>query len=455
VAHGDPPYAASFENKPVGIFLLYRLSLALFGVSLWPMRILALVANGGTMFALYAIGKRYRSPRGGAMAALVFALFAANRLFGGQRLVWTETFMLPCTALAVYLLATLHVAPPDKNRWMYLVGIGMCFGAAAGFKQVAVVDAVGLIPFFLLAVANNPSGRTFFRDAFGVLLGSVAITALELLPLAMSGVSVHDYWQAVGRSLLARQSETGAASAQVRAFVETWTASALVICLPLLVLYFFQRKRLRESGVPYWSLLFWLGMAFLGANSSADVSGHQLKLMTLPFALIAGLAIESFAASLGRVDSARVLAWFYVSLVAVLLPYDAMIVEFGDLVLKGGVPRPGKTALHTARAAAEYIKSQTAPSDYIYIWHPGPEYWLAQRPCASRYFNHYFHFMPDFETRMAGDFAAHPPVLILVNEQSWIPRPSFFAPLLAKEYVPVCRIDQYQVFRRAVSPKPD
>ena len=54
--HGDPPYVGSFENKPAGIFLLYRLSYAAFGLNLWPVRILSVAATIGALLLLYALG---------------------------------------------------------------------------------------------------------------------------------------------------------------------------------------------------------------------------------------------------------------------------------------------------------------------------------------------------------------------------------------------------------------
>lgn len=232
-------------------------------------------------------------------------------------------------------------------------------------------------------------------------------------------------------------------------FVRAWAFSPLVICGPLLLFYFVQKKQLQKSGVPFWSLLFWLGMAFIGANASGHLVGHQIKQVILPISLVAGLGIDSFVRMLGPA-APRMLAWLYMSLVVVLLPYESIIIGIGDRLLPNGVPRPGKTAQCVSDRIVKHIQSQTDPADYVYFWRPasGQELWYSQRRCPSRYFNAIFRFMPDFESRIAADCAAHPPKLIVVNKESEVPVPPCIRTLLAKDYSPSCEIGNYQVFRR-------
>ncbi len=181
-AHGEPPYLRSFENKPAGIFLLYWLSNTLFVATVWPVRCLALAALAGILFMLFKIGSHYQSRVGGAMAALIFALFTLNNATDGAYVVTTEAFMLLFVATAVYLLSQL--THPTQKRWFYTLGSGLAFGAAMGFKQIAVLDIIGLIPLYLVAVRGNASVRIIMGDVLWMLLGCVAVTAIEFLPFA-------------------------------------------------------------------------------------------------------------------------------------------------------------------------------------------------------------------------------------------------------------------------------
>ena len=53
-----------------------------------------------------------------------------------------------------------------------------------GFKQIAVLDIIGLIPLYLVAVRGNASVRIIMGDVLWMLLGCVAVTAIEFLPFA-------------------------------------------------------------------------------------------------------------------------------------------------------------------------------------------------------------------------------------------------------------------------------
>ena len=120
--HGDPPYVGSFENKPPGIFLLYRLSYAAFGLNLWPVRILGVAAMVGTLLLLYELGRRYQGRIAGAMAALIFGLAMAHHVTDGYMLAVTEPFMVLFTALAFYLLSSVYWRRPAAKHLAFDAG---------------------------------------------------------------------------------------------------------------------------------------------------------------------------------------------------------------------------------------------------------------------------------------------------------------------------------------------
>ncbi len=215
-----------------------------------------------------------------------------------------------------------------------------------------------------------------------------------------------------------------------------------------MLFYCFQKKQLQKSEVPFWSLLFWLGMAFIGANASASLFGHQLKQAILPIALVAGLGIDSFARMLGSF-APRVLAWLYLSLVMALFPFGNVMMT-GHWLLSWQLLHPEKTAASTSPRVVKYIQSQTDPLDYVLFWRPKScrEVWYSQRRCPSKYFNTCFQYMPDFESCVAADAAARPPKLIVVNKDINTPLPSGLRSLLTKDYSPSGEIDYYQIFCR-------
>ena len=115
-AHGVPPYVGSIENKSPGIFLLYRLSYALFGLSYMPPRLLDVAAVLGTMLLLYFLGKRYQGRFTGAMTAVIFGLMMTSERTDGSATAYTEVFLVFFTTLAFYLLTLECDGTSPRNR---------------------------------------------------------------------------------------------------------------------------------------------------------------------------------------------------------------------------------------------------------------------------------------------------------------------------------------------------
>jgi hypothetical protein len=207
--------------------------------------------------------------------------------------------------------------------------------------------------------------------------------------------------------------------------------------------------------VPFWCLLFWLGMAFLGSSSS-DVFRHQIKQLMAPLALAAGLGVGVTVASTAGFSSRWVL-WLYLSVVAALTPLNSVLIGVAKHAMPHAMPCPGAAEEQTNRQLAAYIRQHTDPGDCIYIWAIGshPIHLYAERRSSCRYFNAIFRYLPDFEARTAAELAARPPKLMAISDPIGdLPDPpECVRKLLARDYNPVCRIGEFEVFRRVQSPK--
>ena len=396
--HGDPPYVGSFENKPPGIFLLYRLCYAIFGLNLWPVRILGVAAMVGTLLLLYELGRRYQGRIAGAIAALIFGLAMAHDVTDGYMLAVTEPFMVLFTALAFYLLSSVYWrrnCHPERSKgsgvnsaeilrcvrmtgaaqddrqgnlgvvsWPML-GVGAALGAALSFKQVALADVIGLVPMYWVAAGQNASPRRVFRDVLLMLLAGAAVILLSLVPLMADGATLRDYWNGTWQILLCQTSAIPI-GLRLKVIASTWTNPAMAAYYPFVLLYLFQKTRLQRAGIPFWSLLFWLGLAFAGANAS-HVYKHQLKQVMLPLSLAAGLGIGVLVESTAGFTS-RWLLWLYLSVVAALAPFNSAIIGIARYGLPDVMPCPGAEEEQTDRRLAEYIRWHTDPSECIYIW---------------------------------------------------------------------------------------
>ena len=447
--YNAPPYVGSFENKPPGIFLLYRFCFDGFGLNLWPVRLLGVAAIVGTLFLVYTLARRYKGRIAGGMAALIFGLSMGHHATDGYMLAVTETFMIFFTALAFYLLSSIYWRRPAQSHWCFMLGIGAAFGAALCFKQIALADMVGLIPMYWVATWQNASPRRILLDALLMLVAGSAVTVFSLLPLIADGVTLRDYWYGTWQILFYQSSAISAAE-RLKLIASTWTNPALVAYYPFVILYVFQKKRLQRAGIPFWSLLFWLSLAFTGANAS-NVYRHQIKQVMLPLSLVAGIGIGGFVESMSGFTSRWVLC-LYLAVVAALAPFNSALIGIAKQALPNVMPCPGAEEEQTNRCLADYIRLNTYPSDYVYIWsinsHSIHLYSERRSPC--RYSNAIFQCAPDFEATTAAELAACPPKLILINDRGdkVRPVPACVSRLLARDYAPIRRIDGFQVFKR-------
>ncbi len=282
-----------------------------------------------------------------------------------------------------------------------------------------------------------------------------AVTALTLLPFLASGVTFRDYWNGAWRILF---SQTGSLSAgkRLKLIASTWTNPAMAAYYPLILLFLFQKTRLQKAGIPFWCLLFWLCLTFLGANGGR-VYKHQIKEVMVPLSLAAGLGIGISVESTAGFTARWVLS-LYLSVVAALTPFNSVLIGIAKQALPNVMPCPRATEEQTNRRLAEYIRAHTTPSECIYIWaiNSHPIHLYAERRSSCRYFNAIFRFAPDFEATTAADLAARPPKLILIDDPAGdLPSPpACVLHVLARAYTSACRIGSLEVFQQRVPEPP-
>ncbi len=222
-----------------------------------------------------------------------------------------------------------------------------------------------------------------------------------------------------------------------------WVNLQWLIVFLFVPYYFAKRGVLQRAGVPFGSLLFWLGMDFVAANAS-NVFGHQMKQVLAPLCLVAGIGISTLA----RTTAIPALwGWIYAVLVAVLAPCEDVLAGVEQRLLPEA-PLAGMVLECRERRVAEYIDAHTGPKEDVYIWDTWSHaiHVFAQRRSSCRYFNTYLRFAPDFQATIAADLAARPPKLVIINT-GLIPPPPCVSRFVAEKCRPVCRIDYFAVFR--------
>jgi 4-amino-4-deoxy-L-arabinose transferase-like glycosyltransferase len=203
VLEGDVLYRDLTENKPPLGYWIYTLAVALGGYHELTVRILPIPFVLATIALVWWIAARLGGRGSAWLAAGLFILLSTDPyLFGnGANLEHFINFF------AVASLAAFVFAWDRTSRWP-LVFSGVCLGAAALVKQVAIVPAMIFGPALLLRAWGHTdrlparAARGFLHlAAFGLGIASIVIVAAAILVPRGAGPSAFaDIFQ-YGRAL--------------------------------------------------------------------------------------------------------------------------------------------------------------------------------------------------------------------------------------------------------------
>ncbi len=163
---GETPYLDWFDQKPPGIFGIYRAAIGLTDAAGVAARALAALFSAVASIALFYLVRDLLGALAGWTAALLLALLSADPMIHGS-IANTELFMLP--GIIVATLCVLRASDSAQMPIATTVAAGIAIGLAMTFKQVAALN----LPFFLLVHALRVRGPERWRRlaAFAAWLG--------------------------------------------------------------------------------------------------------------------------------------------------------------------------------------------------------------------------------------------------------------------------------------------
>jgi 4-amino-4-deoxy-L-arabinose transferase-like glycosyltransferase len=409
LAHGGTLYVDVVDRKPPLLPWLYQGAFALFGSdSLWPLRVLAVLAWLATALLTASIARRRWGGSAGTVAGLFTVLLGVALAPEDTQVATFEVFMLPATAAAFWCA--------DRKRW---AGAGLATALAAMVKQTG---GVVLLPVLYLLWRNDRRPGAALRLLLAAVLPVVALALL-------TGPRNFLFWVVSGSGDYA--SLDGAwATALGRAVGNAGIMLAAVV--PALVLLSrWLRVSLREDA----DVWLWLGGSVLGVVTGFHFFGHYYLQLVPPLALLC-------AGALHRVGEPRwtrlALAWTAVA--------AAVFVALGLTASTYSVRR--------VQTVAQAVDAHSTPDQRVLVWGMHPEiYWLADRLPASRYLTAGLltNFAGGRDGRGVGvqkavagswttfeqEVAAHPPTLVVDDSQGAPYAPAAVPPirdLLAARY---------------------
>ncbi len=475
-------YRDLWEQKPPGIYLMYRLAFALFGTGVHAIFWMDYLGGALTTLVLFDLGRRLISLRYGALAAAVFALGtlpAARFPYGGfiERAI-SEVFIALLVSAAAW--ATAMAIARRQRGWS--IAAGLLLGLTTVFKPMAAVYWLAFVSWTWWVTDRARAWRFAIDSAIGSLVAPliaigwmwwqgvlydawVALAEYNRAYLAIGGYSfagivnelAHEVWRRLVRD-------------------EIWALGALSAGVAVCA----WRWRATRPGAAAALAIAWLGASLASILLNGPRMFHTYFLPPLvPLSLLfAWLLDRIIALPRGRRLTAAVLV---VGVTVVMLVRSGSVaraigVTAWDAEYIGGctdrqeyLQRFQSRYTQSFSAAdnaqlADYIRSHTDPQDRIFVFGMAAgTYFLSGRLPASRFLWAYpavsnMIDRPEFRVEtLAGDLARKAPRYIVLQRRNgdslsgWRAEDSFAAPpmvALLRGYQQEVEIGGFVLYRR-------
>jgi hypothetical protein len=287
MAHGALPYVDIWDRKPIGLFLIYRLAVALPGDPVVAGRVLGLLASVVTALVIERMGRAIAPPRGARLAGVAYLLF--QPVFNcamGQSPVF---YNLPVAFAAALTLDAARRAEAPALIWRGVV-IMLLLGLAIQIKYTVIFEGVGL---GLVLLARGFSDVWSWRKLAGAaLLWALVALLPTLVSFSAYAAMGHGeaFWQANFLSTLAKSSDGD----------EMWSRlagqTAVLVPFGLAMLIDAGADAAPRRVVRWWALCAVAG--FLAFGTWYD---HYVGPLLVPFAVLAAPALGSESRKARRV----------------------------------------------------------------------------------------------------------------------------------------------------------
>jgi 4-amino-4-deoxy-L-arabinose transferase-like glycosyltransferase len=407
VDHAHQPYVDTIDDKPSGIILLNALSYQIFGLNYFFLRFMAGLVIFGTSFILYKLNKQFFGSGAGIFALLIYPFTMMWQIINGPVIAQTETFMVFFSTLAFWLW---FVGPIKHKPANYLL-IGICFGFAVSFKQVA---GLSLIALLLIIVNHYQWSRSIIKSIALTGTAFVFIFCLLQLPVVADYETLKNYIHFVWLN----PNHYSTLIWRIPKFLETFWQSRLTLFYPFLIGAFWILKQ-KSNATYIRGLWIWLFLTFIGANLSGYYYGHQLTPMLPAMSLLTGAFI---AYTIHQAQISFVIS--LIGLILLFLPYPVMASN-GLSTLSGSKSfAQSIEGLINGKAQPKIIgkmvKKNTDSEDYVYYFGHRTNAILSysDRRSATPYFHTIFIVDKNTQKKVVKDLKTNDPKFIIKDRKT-------------------------------------
>ncbi len=406
---GLPAYKFSVENKVPGIYYLYMLSNALFGVTPMFVRILGMLAIVANALLIKRILSIVHTELSGILGMYIYGLSNSWFVVSGMNPAVTDGFMAFFMVLSILFL--LRFEKPQV-KFLNLFFSGFFMGCAVSFKQTAVLAFIAMLVMYLILFSEKYNGKQHVINLVFLILSGVFAHFLFVLPLLLSGVSFMEYFE--GAWLILLNSGTHESSIQwLYDFLNYWFNTKIAIFLIIIPLSFYFKTLFKN---PFFkTVLILLVFCFIGVSLPGTYNEQQFKLVLVPFALLLGplVMLALTTKVLDQNNKGRFVA-LLIGIVLIALPYRCLIIN-GYF---SGFPNP-------EAQVGKWIKQHSQDSETLFTFTnaaSGPI--MAYSDCLSpvKNFNLIFVNTEREKAQLNAELMSNPPnVLVLERKRdmSW------------------------------------
>jgi general stress protein CsbA len=424
---GLPPYAAAYNFKMPGIYLVYAGILGTLGQTPAAIHVGLLIANALATVLTFLVGRRLIGTLGGIGAGATYAVLSLSpRLFSPS--AYAEHFVLIPALLGALALTR----PTATRRLTMLAAVGALFGAAFLVKQSGGAFALFGLLYVLYDARRDrrrmaAAGAAFMAGA----LAPLAVLCLWMLAAGTFGsfwfwVFTYAYHYGTGESPAQGARNLGAALGSI---LPTCYLAIALAALGLSTVLWDRAARSRFLPI---GLLLLAGL--LGASAGLYFRNQYFILLLPAVALLAGLAVDAVArrVAAGRGPVAGAAAAVVLTAIPLIhLVYLERAILFTATPHQVGRALYGLNPFPEAVEIGKYLKERTSVDDRIVVVGSEPEvYFYAQRRGATGYVYTYALMEPQpyaasMQKEMVSEIEAGDPRFVVFVRvwSSWLMRP--------------------------------
>ncbi len=370
---GNAPYTTIWDNKPIGIYVIYSLALLIFGNSVTSILIAAAIAISLTCGLLYLLGNEIEKNIG-FLAGILYAIFT---LGSGGIYANTEIFFAPFVVSSFYLLFSRIVNSNkqiNKSNFLLFL-IGLLMGIAFQIKQVilfefiCIVLIIGIDEYFQSIKTGIFSVKEIFKTSILLSCGFILPLGLVCLYFLSKG-DFDSYLYANFYANITRiAGETFSLSNFATGFIIQLKSNLLLwvslLLIPLYLSFSKQNTVAEKRNLTY--LLIWLAMAFLGVCSPKSFYVHYFLQLFPPLCLLSSYLLTNITQVAENTNKTKKL------IILVLIIAQPLFINVYP-IFKVGIQtfylqdiKKVANWGNNAAIVSDYLRKRVNKDDYIYV----------------------------------------------------------------------------------------